>query len=80
VHDLSTAPLDDDLTPPGGVDVAGRLVTWTAAGPLVQASLDLGPPEDVGPGELSRAAFPGPVIAWQLREPDGVHVQEATRG
>jgi hypothetical protein len=78
-RDLSTAPVEDDLTPPGAVDVAGRLVTWTAAGPLVQASMDLGPPEDVGPGEVSRGAFPGPTVAWQRRDADGVHVLEATR-
>ncbi len=82
VRDLSApgVAVDDDLTPPGAVDVSGRLVTWTAAGPLVQASRDRGPPEEVGPGEVSRAAFPGPVIAWQQREADGVHVQEARRG
>ena len=81
LKDLSApgVAIDDDLTPPGAVDVAGRLVTWTAAGPLVQASLNLGPPEDVGPGEVSRGAFPGPVVAWQRREADGVHVQEARR-
>lgn len=79
-HDLSTTPLDDDLTPPAAVDVAGRLVTWTAAGPLIQASLDLRPAEDVAPGAVSRAAFPGPLLAWQIRRSDGVHVQEATRG
>ena len=81
LKDLSApgVAIDDDLTPPGAVDVAGRLVTWTAAGPLVQASLNLGPPEDVGPGEISRGAFPGPVVAWQRREADGVHVQEARR-
>jgi len=76
-RDLSALAPDEDLTPPGAVDVAGRLVTWTAVGPLVQASLDFGPPEDVGPGAMSRAA--GPTVAWQLRRPDGVHVQEATR-
>jgi hypothetical protein len=59
-------------------------VTWTVAGPLVQAAFGapggpIGPPEDVAAGETPRAAFPGPTVAWQARRPDGVHVQEATR-
>ena len=59
-------------------------MTWTVAGPLVQAAFappggTFGAPEDVGPGETPRAAFPGPSVAWQVRRPDGVHVQEATR-
>ena len=80
---------DDDVTRLGGVDAAAtpagaRLVTWTAAGPLVQAAFGspggpLGPAEDVAAGETPRAAFPGPAIAFQVRGPDGVHVQEATR-
>jgi hypothetical protein len=90
-RDLSApgVALDDDLTPPGAVDVAAtpagaRVVVWTAAGPSVQAafappSSAFGPPEDVAPGETPRAAFPGPTVAWQVRRPDGVHVQEATR-
>jgi hypothetical protein len=89
-RDLSTAPLDTDVIPADQVDAAAgpagaRLVTWSAAGPVVQAAFapgggTFGAPEDVGPGEVSRAAFPGPVVAWQRREADGVHVQEATRG
>jgi hypothetical protein len=89
-RDLSAAAPEQDLTPPGGVDAAAtpagaRLVTWTAAGASVQAAFAptggaFGPPEDVAPGELARAAFsPGPTLAWQVRRADGVHVQEATR-
>ena len=80
----------DDITRLGGIDVAAtpagaRLVTWTVAGPLVRAAFGapgapLGPPEDVAPGETPRAAFsPAPTVAWQARQADGVHVQEATR-
>jgi hypothetical protein len=87
-------PVDEELTPPGAVDAAAtpagaRLVTWTAApaglsAPVIQAAYApagdaFGAPEDVGPGVLSRAAFPGPTVAWQRREADGVHVREATR-
>ena len=89
-RDLSAAAPEQDLTPPGGIDavatpVGARLVTWTAAGLLVQAAFApaggaFSPPEDVASGELARAAFsPGPTLAWQVRRADGVHVQEATR-
>jgi hypothetical protein len=82
--------LDDDLTPPGGVDVAAtpagaRLVVWTAAGPFIQAAFAppggaFGPPENVAPGELPRAAFnPLPTAVWQARDADGTHVLEAHR-
>ena len=80
---------DDDAARLFGLDAAAtpagsRLVTWTATGPLVQAAFaspggTFGPPEDVGPGETPRAVLPGPSVAWQVRRPDGVHVQEATR-
>jgi hypothetical protein len=85
-RDLSAVAPEQDLTPPGAVDVAATaagdsVVTWTAPGPLVQASFDLGPPEDVAPGAVSRAAFfPVPTLAWQVRRPGGVHVEEAARG
>jgi hypothetical protein len=80
---LSAVAPEQDLTPPGAVDVAATaghsLVTWTVPGPLIQASFDLGAAEDVAPGSVSRAAFPGPTLAWQVKQADGVHVQEATR-
>ncbi len=91
LRDLSApgAISDDDITRLGGVDAAGtpagaRLVTWTVTGPLVRAAFappgsTFGAPEDVGPGETPRAVLPGPSVAWQVRRPDGVHVQEATR-
>ena len=68
-RDLS-APRATSVTPLGAIDVAAtpagaRLVTWTVAGPLVQAAFGararpFGPPEDVGAGEAPRAALPGP--------------------
>ena len=91
-RDLSApgAVSDDDLARLDGVDAAAtpagaRLVTWTVTGPRVQAAFGpaggaLGPPEDVAPGEAPRASLsPAPTVAWQLRQADGVHVQEATR-
>jgi murein DD-endopeptidase MepM/ murein hydrolase activator NlpD len=87
-QDLSTAPLDEDLTPPGGVDLfttdgGARLVTWTVAGPAIQAAFApgggaFGPPEDVGAGEQARAGWPF-MLAWQDHRPDGVYVQRAER-
>jgi hypothetical protein len=85
-----------DLSAPGAglaefgtVDVLAsstgwRLVTWTAAGPRVQAAVapvgaGFGPPEDVAPGEGARAGFPGPTLVWQVRRADGVVVQRASR-
>jgi hypothetical protein len=80
---LSTAPLGDDLVDVSTTPRGARLVTWTAAGPLVQAAFapggaSFGAPEDVGSGALARAGSPLS-LAWQVRRPDGVHVQEAER-
>ena len=49
---------------PGAVDVSGRLVTWTAAAPLVQASLDPRPaPRTSGRARCRAPPSPGRSIA-----------------
>ena len=61
---------------------AGARLVLAGPGPPVRAAS--APPEDVGrrrmpPGHVPARRPPQPQVAWQVRRPDGVHVQEATR-